>query len=311
VQEARRTAAEKLDPPANGSAAGETVSVQRFLRMLGERVRNIRAREDMTRKQLAKASGVSERYLAQLESGKGNVSILLLRRISAALKLSLDALVADGPERSADWVSAVEILRHLSPGQLQQAHQTLMEKFASQETNGRLSRVALIGLRGAGKSTLGGVLAERLDVPFLELDRVIEQENGLTLGAIFDLYGQAGFHRLERQCLEHVLERYPRFVLATGGGLVAERSTYDALLAQCYTVWLRATPEEHMNRVIAQGDKRPMAANPQAMADLRRILAGREPLYARADLTLETTGKTVQEVLQELLQAVHPGVQAA
>jgi XRE family transcriptional regulator, aerobic/anaerobic benzoate catabolism transcriptional regulator len=263
----------------------------------------------MTRKTLAKASGVSERYLAQLEAGRGNVSILLLRRIARALNLSLHTLVVDGPEPSAEWLNAAELLRGLSPARLQQAHQTLLEKFASQDTNARLSRIALIGLRGAGKSTLGGLLGERLDVPFLELDRIIEQENGLTLGAIFDLYGQAGFHRLERQCLERILERYPRFVLATGGGLVAEHATYEKLLSMCFTVWLRATPQEHMNRVIAQGDRRPMAANPQAMADLRRILAGREPLYARADVAIDTTEKTVQEVLQELLKTVRPGEQ--
>jgi XRE family aerobic/anaerobic benzoate catabolism transcriptional regulator len=210
----------------------------------------------------------------------------------------------EGAEPASEWLEATQLLRRLSRAQLQEAQQLIVEKFTKGDAAARRYRIALVGMRGAGKSTLGALLAERLDVPFLELDRMIEQENGLTLGAIFDLYGQAGFHRLERQCLDRILDRFPRFVLATGGGIVSQPSTYEKLLAMCSTIWLRAEPEDHMNRVIAQGDRRPMEANPQAMSDLRRILSNREPLYAHAGATVETSGKTVQETLQNLLECV-------
>jgi XRE family transcriptional regulator, aerobic/anaerobic benzoate catabolism transcriptional regulator len=277
---------------------------RQFLLLLGERVKRIRLRHRLTRKALASSSDVSERYLAQLESGSGNISILLLRQIACALGVSLEMLVMEGAEPASEWLEATQLLRRLSRAQLQEAQQLIVEKFTKGDAAARRYRIALVGMRGAGKSTLGALLAERLDVPFLELDRMIEQENGLTLGAIFDLYGQAGFHRLERQCLDRILDRFPRFVLATGGGIVSQPSTYEKLLAMCSTIWLRAEPEDHMNRVIAQGDRRPMEANPQAMSDLRRILSNREPLYAHAGATVETSGKTVQETLQNLLECV-------
>lgn len=299
-----------------GSAANQTTRRKResknehafskeveYLKLLGERVRRARARTELTRKKLAAKSNVSERYLAQLEAGKGNVSILLLRQIARALEMPLEALIHEGAEQNEELLRATEILRRLTPEQLQRARQGLLEKYGTDEREARRSRIALIGLRGAGKSSLGALLAERLDLPFLELDRLVEQESGMTLSAIFDLYGPGGFHRYERQCLDHVIARYSRFVLAAGGSLVTEHATFETLLNACYTVWLKAKPEDHMNRVIAQGDRRPMAASPQAMADLRRILASREPLYARADMTLETSGKTVQQSLQELLKA--------
>jgi XRE family transcriptional regulator, aerobic/anaerobic benzoate catabolism transcriptional regulator len=290
---------------SNKESGGISKSPDReYLRKLGDRVRQTRARMGLSRKALAQASKVSERYLAQLESGKGNVSILLLRQIGRALQVSLEILVAEAADTSAEWMQAAEFLRRLSSAQLQEAKLGLLERFSGEDANTRRQRIALIGLRGAGKSTLGALLAERLDVPFLELDRLIEQENGLTLGAIFDLYGQAGFHRLERQCLDRTLDRYPRFVMATGGSIVSEQSTYEKLLGRCSTVWLRATPEDHMSRVIAQGDLRPMEANPQAMDDLRRILQSREPLYARAGATIETSGKSVAEAVQLLLSCV-------
>jgi len=161
-----------------------------------------------------------------------------------------------------------------------------------------------VGLRGAGKSTLGKRLAEKVEVPFIELDRVIEEVSGVALGAIFDLYGQSGFRRLERRCLEQVLGQNPKFVLATGGSLVSEPETFERLLTMCYTVWLRATPEEHMQRVLAQGDVRPMADNRESMSDLRRILSVREPLYRMADQTVNTAGHTLNESFKSLLKAV-------
>jgi XRE family aerobic/anaerobic benzoate catabolism transcriptional regulator len=275
-----------------------------YLKRLGDRVREARARRGMTRKILARDSGVSERYLAQLETGQGNISILLLRDIARALDLPLEVLVLEGHDPPVDLVHATALLRGLRPEQLLQARQLLLERFGGADREARRSRIALVGLRGAGKSTLGKRLAEKVEVPFIELDRVIEQVSGVALGAIFDLYGQSGFRRLERRCLEQVLEQNPKFVLATGGSLVSEPETFERLLTMCYTVWLRATPEEHMQRVLAQGDVRPMADNRESMSDLRRILSVREPLYRMADETVNTAGHTLNESFKSLLKAV-------
>lgn len=269
-----------------------------FLKLLGDRVREARTSRGMTRKILARDSGVSERYLAQLETGQGNISILLLRDIARALDIPLDTLVQTGPEPPIDLVHTTEFLRRLPPNELAEARSLLVEHFAAADVAARLGRVALIGLRGAGKSTLGAMLAARLEVPFLELDRLIEQESGVSLSVIFDLYGQSGFRRLERRCLDEVIERYPRFVLATGGSLVSEPATFERLLTMCYTVWLHATPEDHMQRVIAQGDMRPMADNRESMFDLQRILQVREPLYRKADLAIDTSRVEPSESLE-------------
>jgi len=258
----------------------------------------------MTRKILARDSGVSERYLAQLESGQGNVSILLLRDIAQALHLQLEALLTEGDEPPIDLVHTTEFLRRLPEDELQQARRLLVERFGGIEQAGRFHHIALIGLRGAGKSTLGAELAAKLDVPFLELDRCIEKEAGVSLGVIFELYGQSGFRRLERRCLDDILERIPKFVLATGGSLVSESATFERLLATCYTVWLKATPEDHMQRVVEQGDMRPMADNREAMDDLRRILKTREPLYRKADLAVNTSDLTVEVGVARVSAAV-------
>ena len=274
-----------------------------YLRLLGERVRQTRARRGMTRKILARDSRVSERYLAQLETGQGNISILLLRQIASALDIPLERLVLNGPEPPVDLVHTTEFLRRLPAAELVEARRLLVQHFGGVDLHARRGRIALIGLRGAGKSTLGAMLADRLEVPFLELDRLIEQEGGVSLSAIFDLYGQSGFRRLERRCLDDVIERHPRFVLATGGSLVSEPATFERLLTMCFTVWLRATPEEHMQRVIAQGDMRPMADNREAMGDLKRILEVREPLYRKADVSINTSENAVGESLEALARA--------
>jgi len=266
----------------------------RYLAALGERVRTLRARHAMTRKALAKESGVSLRYLAKLEGGEGNISVLLLRQIARALDTGIDQLVLDGDDPSVDFAHSVEILRRLEPAELDRARQWLTDAFGGPLGATRRDRIALIGLRGAGKSTVGARLAQRLGVPFLELDHEIEREVGMSLAALFDLYGQAGFRRQERQALERVLRENPRMVLAVGGGLVSDAATYERLLSACRTVWLKASPAEHMQRVIAQGDMRPMADNRESMADLQRILRGREPLYAKADLVVPTTGRTAE-----------------
>ena len=289
------------------SAGADPDSESDYLKLLGERVRETRARRGMTRKILARDSGVSERYLAQLETGQGNVSILLLRQIAQALDTPLQALVLDGPEPPVDLVHTTEFLRRLPATELVEARRVLVEHFGGVDLEARRGRIALIGLRGAGKSTLGAMLADRLEMPFLELDRLIEQESGVSLSVIFDLYGQSGFRRLERRVLDQIIERYPRFVLATGGSLVSEPATFERLLTMCFTVWLRATPEEHMQRVIAQGDMRPMADNRESMSDLRRILDVREPLYRKADATINTSGGTVKESMELLTLAVQDG----
>jgi XRE family aerobic/anaerobic benzoate catabolism transcriptional regulator len=258
----------------------------------------------MTRKLLARDSGVSERYLAQIEAGKGNISIIVLRQLARGLDVPLNVLMLEGPEPPVEFVHTVEFLRRLSMDDLQLARQLLLQQFGGIDAAARHGRIALIGLRGAGKSTLGSGLAERLEMPFLELDRLIEQESGLTLNLIFDFHGQSGFRRLERQCLERVLQRYTRFVLATGGSLVSEPATFERLLSSCFTVWLRASPEEHMQRVVAQGDMRPMADNRDAMADLERILTERETLYNKADIPVDTTGRSPEESLDALIQAL-------
>jgi XRE family transcriptional regulator, aerobic/anaerobic benzoate catabolism transcriptional regulator len=279
---------------------GETA----YLRLLGERIREARARRGMTRKILARDSAVSERYLAQLEAGHGNISIILLRQIAQAMGLPLADLVRDGPERPVELALLLQTLERLSPSELGQARQLLAGAFGAAMQEGRRHRIALIGLRGAGKSTLGRALAAARGVPFIELDREIERESGLALGEIFALYGQAAFRRFERRCLETVIERHQAAVIATGGSIVSEPGTFDLLLAACLTVWLKAAPAEHMGRVLAQGDTRPMAENAEAMDDLRRILAGREALYSKADAVVDTAGKTIEESLAELSEKI-------
>jgi XRE family aerobic/anaerobic benzoate catabolism transcriptional regulator len=196
---------------------------------------------------------------------------------------------------------AKEFLEKLPAEKLQRARELLAREFTSINSAARNQRIAIVGLRGAGKSTLGHLLAKHLSVPFIELDRFIEERSGVGLSVIFDLYGQSGFRRLERECLDQVLLQYPKFVLATGGSLVSESSTYERLLTECFTIWLRATPEEHMQRVIAQGDTRPMSENREAaMSELKSILAVREPLYRRADATIDTSHKSEEATLQEL-----------
>jgi len=275
------------------------------LKLLADRVRQARALRGMTRKQLARDSGVSERYLAQIEGGKGNISVLVLRQLAKALNVPLDVLLFEGREPPpVELVHTVEFLRRLSPDDLKIARQMLLRRFGGVDPAARRRRIALIGLRGAGKSSLGAALAERLGMPFLELDRLIEQESGLTLNVIFDFRGQAGFRELERQCLESVLRRYPCFVLATGGSLVSEPGTFERLLSSCFTVWVRASPEEQMQRVIAQGDMRPMANNRDAMSDLKRILREREALYSKSDIQIDTAGCTLEESLKTLIHAL-------
>lgn len=247
-----------------------------YLQRLGDRVRVLRNQRGMTRKALAQHSGVSERYLAQLEAGKGNISIVLLRRIARAIGLPVAHLVQDGAEPPLDLVLLTQFLERLPRDMLVEARKLVVEHFSSPSEDVRRKRIALIGLRGGGKSTLGALLAKKLDVPFIELDREIERRSGATLSEIFDMFGQETFRRAERDALDDVLRQHPTFVIATSGSIVTEPGTLELLLSSCFTVWVRAEPEEHMKRVMAQGDMRPMANSMRAMEDLISILKSRK-----------------------------------
>jgi len=269
-----------------------------FLAVLGERVREIREQRGMVRKALSHRAQVSERYLAALEGGEGNASVVLLRRVAAALGVRLVDLL-DAGELSAEQRSLHRFIEALPQARHAEALQHLTEAFG-QDTAVRRKRITLIGLRGAGKTSLGGALGRVLRRPFIELDREIEREAGIALAEVFLLYGQAGYRRIERRCLERIIQAQENIVLEVGGGIVSEPETYELLRLNCFTVWVKASPEEHMSRVLAQGDLRPMSGHAEAMEDLRKILASREPLYARADVTLDTAGHSEGESFDSL-----------
>lgn len=293
--------------PAQTNTLAKTMMTRRatagwqegFLRFLGRRVRGLRARRGMTRKMMAKEADVSERHLAQLESGEGNISIVLLARIAGALNVSLAEMFSPEAETRREKVLIQRFLERLPAHRVEDALSRLVREFGAEEKT-RRKRVALIGIRGAGKSTLGAKLAEEWKVPFIELDHEIEKDAGIPLGEIFSLYGQAGFRGMEKRVLERVVEDNERAVLSVGGGVVSETETYEHLLAHCYTVWIKAQPEEYMARVMAQGDLRVMGGSKQAMEELRGILEAREPLYRKADFSLDTTGDSVEESFANL-----------
>ena len=272
-----------------------------LLQALGARLRLHRTRRGMTQRALSQRSGVSERYIAQFEAGGGNVSMLVLHRIGRALGVPLIELVADRVDPSPETALLQRLLTGLDETQLAGARRMLAEWLGQPADKLRQARIALIGLRGAGKSSLGRMLAAKRGVKFIELDREVERQTGMDLRDIFEMHGQGGFRRLERQTLATVLSGDEPLVLAAGGGIVAEAATFEALLAGCRTVWVRTSPEEHMQRVVTQGDHRPMQDNNRAMDDLRAILASREALYARADLVLENQARSLEESLEALV----------
>jgi XRE family aerobic/anaerobic benzoate catabolism transcriptional regulator len=284
------------------AVAGKSSDEAGFLAGLGHRVRERREEAGLTRRRLSDLSGLSERYLAQLESGDGNISILLIRRVAEALGCSLEQLLS---EQAADpeIASALEVLRTLEPGQRHQAVLTLQQRFGEMSRE-RARRIALVGLRGAGKSTLGAKLATRLKIPFFELDQQIERELGAGLESIFAMYGQDTYREAERRVLERLTRTHRRCVIATGGSLVLEPLTYELLRERCLTIWLKTSPEEHMDRVIAQGDLRPIRGRDHAMAELRTILKQRDRLYGLADAAVDTTGATEAESLKRLLEVL-------
>jgi XRE family aerobic/anaerobic benzoate catabolism transcriptional regulator len=279
-----------------------------FLEQLGQRVRTMRALRGMSRKVLAKVSGISERYIAQLESGKGNVSIVLLRRVSNAMGAHLEDLIPSA-EPAPDWAIIRDLLRKATPTQITQAKDALAGSGMSAQRRISFSGIALIGMRGAGKSTLGRMLAKKIGWKFVELNKEVEAQNGLSVAEIIALYGQEGFRRMEQAALGQLLARKELMVLATGGGIVSEPLTFDLILSSFYTIWLKAEPEEHMARVRGQGDLRPMADDRSAMAELRNILVSREPLYARASAVVDTAGLSVDAAAARLNDAVTPVLQ--
>lgn len=293
----------------DSSVGSEAPGRDLFLVALGERVRSLRARKGMTRRALALASDVSERHLANLELGVGNASILVLRQVAQALSSPLAELLGDETTASPEWLLIRDLLRGRGDDDLRRGRLALTKLYGQAgEPDARWRRIALVGLRGAGKSTLGRLLAEDLGMPFIELNREIERVAGCGISEIQNLLGQAAYRRYERRALEEAIQLYPDAVIATPGGIVSDPATFNLLLSHCFTVWVKATPEEHMQRVVAQGDLRPMSGNREAMEDLRRILAGRAAFYGRADLTLDTGGRNVDESFAQMRDEVHAAV---
>jgi XRE family aerobic/anaerobic benzoate catabolism transcriptional regulator len=271
-----------------------------FAAEVGRLVRLGRAKRGMTRRQLAEGAGASERYLAQIEGGQGNPSVVMLKSIAEALELPVIELLPRTNSRAAPVTRIVDLLGRLPQAELPAIAEWIETRVTRQTAADRARRIALVGLRGAGKSTLGQRLAAELGCPFIELDRLVEQEYGARIPDLIEIAGVATFRRYERACLERVIAANEAAVIATAGGIVANAETYGLLLRHAHTVWLRARPDDHMSRVMQQGDFRPMAQNREAMADLVAILDARSPDYARADAELDTSGDSVEQSFEKL-----------
>ena len=293
-----QSAIRELDIRASSEANGDKHPV---LVELGSRLRMLRSRRGLTRKATANAAGVSERYLANLEQGVGNPSMLILHQLAGALQCPVAEVIGDVTTTSPEWLLIRESLGGRGDADLRRARLAIAELFGTGVAHPKARRIALLGLRGAGKSTLGRMLAGHLGVPFIELSREIERIAGGDIRQIHDLYGTNAYRRYERRALEEAIQAHDDAVIATPGGLVSDATTFNLLLQHTTTIWLAATPEEHMHRVTQQGDLRPMAANPEAMDDLRQILAGRKAFYAKADYRLQTSNKTLEQALEELI----------
>ncbi len=291
---------------ADGAAAAEAKNP--FLVALGERVRGLRARRGMTRRAVALAADVSERHLANLEYGVGNASILVLLQVAGALQCSLAELTGDITTSSPEWLLLRELLESRDEATLQRVRVAVAEMLGTGSGRERGAahspRIALVGLRGAGKSTLGQMLADDLGFAFVELSREIEKFAGCSINEIQSLYGQNAYRRYERRALEEAIQIHAEAVIATPGGIVSDPATFNLLLAHCTTVWLQAQPEDHMQRVVAQGDLRPIAASKEAMADLKGILAGRAAFYSKADYKVDTSAQPLDSTFQLLRKAV-------
>jgi XRE family aerobic/anaerobic benzoate catabolism transcriptional regulator len=290
------------------SAAAESAPDSKrspFLEALGERVRTLRSRQGMTRRSVALAADVSERHLANLEYGTGNVSVLVLLQVAQALQCTLAELLGDVTTSSPEWLLIRELLGKRSEADLRRARVQLSEMFGEGgNAQERKNRIALIGLRGAGKTALGQRLADDMGFPFIELSREIEQFAGCQISEIHNLYGANAYRRYERRALEEAIQIYPEVVIATPGGLVSDSANFNLLLSHCTTVWLQADAADHMGRVAAQGDMRPMAASREAMEDLKRILEGRSAFYSKADLAINTSARSEEQAFVALRTAV-------
>ncbi|WP_133490737.1 helix-turn-helix transcriptional regulator [Alcanivorax sp. 24] len=275
-----------------------------YMVTIGDRVRAIRARRGMARKELSSQSDISERYLAQIEGGKANISIMLLQRLAAAMGVPVQDILPQPEQQQVLSPPLRDLLDRLSPAQLDEAYQLLVRHF--DVNKGQHRGVALIGLRGGGKSRLGQMLGERLNVPYIRLNGLIEQLAGMDIGEIMALGGQPAYRRFEREALEYVIEQDPLSVVEAGGSLVSEAETFQRLLSRFHTVWIKASPEEHMQRVIDQGDTRPMQGHTHAMDDLKRILVERDADYRRADAVLDTSHRSVEDSFAELLSMTRP-----
>jgi len=284
------------DAQANGRAASG------FLSELGREVRRGRAKRGMTRRQLAEASQTSERYLAQIESGAGNPSVTVLRAIAQALDIPAANLLGEPVAHNGARTALLDLVARLPDQSLAELTQLIEARFLPSEHADRARRIALVGLRGAGKSTLGRMLARHLGWPFIELDRVVEQDYGASIPDMIEMAGTVTFRRHERAALARVIAEHEAAVITTAGGIVSDRESYALLLRRSHTIWIKARPEEHMSRVMAQGDFRPMAQNREAMADLVAILDARGPDYARAQAQLDTSGEAVEQSLAKLLR---------
>lgn len=274
-------------------------SVSEYIDRIGQRVRGVRAQRGITRKDLAKHSGVSERYLAQVETGQANMSISMLWRIAEAMDVGMGDLLPNNNGAEIELAPLRDFVGRLSREEQKEAYKLLLKHHAGPK--GPVGGVALLGLRGAGKTTIGSRLAADFEIPFIKLSDVIERNAGMEISEIFSLRGQRTYRRLERQALQEVLDNNDKVVLEVGGSLVSEKQTFDMLLSSFFTVWLRATPGEHMSRVAGQGDFRPMEGKmDEAMDDLKHILAEREPYYQAANHILDTSGRSVDDCLQEL-----------
>lgn len=286
--------------PADGASARDGAA-SRLIAAVGDRVRAARQRKGLSRRALSERSGVSQRYLAQLETGDGNISIGLLHRVADALDHRIEWLVGDDDPWTSETSEMAQLFRSATAEQRRRVMEILNPGHPDLK---RAHRVCLIGLRGAGKSTLGRKAGDALRVPFVELNRDISEQAGMPVDEVMALYGQEGYRRLERQALERVVATHDSVVLAVAGGIVAEPETYALLLRHFHTIWIKADPEDHMARVRAQGDERPMAGKPEAMAELRTILTSREALYAKAEAMVDTSGRTVEESLADLLAVI-------
>jgi XRE family transcriptional regulator, aerobic/anaerobic benzoate catabolism transcriptional regulator len=303
VAQTRAKKREKAGVAADLSPSTDAAT-RNFAAEVGKLVRRGRARRGVTRRQLAVESGISERYLAQIEGGQGNPSVIVLRAIAQAMEMHITALLPAGGKRNEALVRINDLLGRLDASELPSVAQLIEQRIAEGAASERAQRIALVGLRGAGKTTLGEMLAKRLNWPFVEMNRAIEHEYGASVSMLMDMSGVSAFRRYERSALEKVIAEHDKVVISTAGGIVSNPDTYALLLRRTHTVWVKAEPQEHMSRVIAQGDFRPMAENRAAMADLVAILEARSADYAQSEAQLDTSGEKVEQSLLKLMKLV-------